>query len=1061
MMFSQFFIRRPIFAAVISLLFFITGAIAVWQLPITEYPEVVPPTVVVTANYPGANPKVIAETVASPLEQEINGVEDMLYMSSQATSDGRMTLTVTFAIGTDVDLAQTQVQSRVERAKPRLPQEVQRLGVVTEKSSPDLTMVVHLTSPDERYDMLYLSNYASLNVKDELARIEGVGSVQLFGAGDYSMRIWLDPNKVAALGLSPAQITAAIREQNQQAAAGSLGAQPSGDAEFQLLINVKGRLAAVEEFEDIIIKVGGNGEISRLKDVARVELGASTYALRSLLNNKEAVAIPIFQASGSNAIQISDNVRAKMAELAKSFPEGLAYDIVYDPTVFVRGSIEAVVKTLLEAVLLVVLVVVLFLQTWRASIIPLVAVPVSLVGTFAFMHMLGFSLNALSLFGLVLAIGIVVDDAIVVVENVERNISEGLSPVAATQKAMKEVTGPIVATTLVLAAVFIPTAFMSGLTGQFYKQFALTITISTFISAINSLTLSPALSALLLKGHGEKKDALTRGMDKLFGGWLFNPFNRFFARLSHGYGWLVKKVIRFGAIVGVMYVVLVGLTGLQFASTPTGYVPGQDKQYLVAFAQLPDAASLERTEAVIKEMSRIALEYPGVANSIAFPGLSINGFTNSPNSGIVFVGLDAFDERDSAELSGNAIAAALNQQFAGIEDAFIAIFPPPPVMGLGTIGGFRLQIQDRANHGYEELYKVTMQVMQKAWATPELAGVFSGYQVNVPQLDLDIDRTKAKQQSVALDEVFQTLQAYMGSVYVNDFNQFGRTYQVNMQADEQFRQTPEQIAQLKVRNTQGEMIPLGSFINVTNTAGPDRVMHYNGFTTAEINGGPAPGYSTGEAQAAIEKILAETLPNGMTYEWTELTYQQILAGNAGMFIYPLVILLVFMVLAAQYESLSLPLAIILIIPMTLLSALSGVLIYGGDNNIFTQIGLIVLVGLATKNAILIVEFAKELQDHGMSAMEAILEAGRLRLRPILMTSIAFIMGVVPMVFSSGAGAEMRQAMGVAVFAGMIGVTIFGLILTPLFYYMLAKRGDEKAKQPVSEQATDTVEANHA
>jgi multidrug efflux pump len=1059
-MFSQFFIKRPIFAAVISLFFLITGAIAVWQLPITEYPEVVPPTVVVTANYPGANPKVIAETVASPLEQEINGVEEMLYMSSQSTSDGRMTLTVTFAIGTDVDLAQTQVQARVDRAMPRLPQEVQRLGVVTEKSSPDLTMVVHLSSPDDRYDMLYLSNYALLNVKDELARINGVGTVELFGAGDYSMRIWLDPNKVAALGLSPSQITAAIREQNQQTAAGSLGAQPSADAEFQLLINVKGRLSTEEEFGNIIIKVGDNGEISYLKDVARIELGASTYALRSLLNNKDAVAIPIFQASGSNAIQISDDVRAKMAELSKSFPDGLAYDIVYDPTVFVRGSIEAVIKTLLEALVLVVLVVVLFLQTWRASIIPLVAVPVSLIGTFAFMHLLGFSLNALSLFGLVLAIGIVVDDAIVVVENVERNIREGLTPIAATQKAMKEVTGPIVATTLVLAAVFIPTAFMSGLTGQFYKQFALTITISTFISAINSLTLSPALSALLLKAPGEKKDLLTRAMDKLLGGWLFGPFNRFFARLSKGYGWLVKKVIRFGALVGIMYVALLGLTGVQFATTPSGYVPSQDKQYLVAFAQLPDAASLERTEEVIKEMSNIALEQPGVISSVAFPGLNINGFTNSPNSGIVFTTLSDFKERNDPSMSADAIAAALNQKFAGIEDAFIAIFPPPPVQGLGTIGGFRLQIQDRASHGYEELYNVTMQVMQKAWATPELTGIFSSYQVNVPQLDLDIDRTKAKQQNVSLDEIFQTLQAYMGSVYVNDFNQFGRTYQVNMQADEQFRQSASQISQLKVRNGDGEMVPLGSFINVTDTAGPDRVMHYNGFTTAEINGGPAPGYSTGEAQAAIEKILAETLPNGMTYEWTELTYQQILAGNAGVFIYPLVIMLVFMVLAAQYESLSLPLAIILIIPMTLLSALSGVLIYGGDNNILTQIGLIVLVGLATKNAILIVEFAKELQDHGMSAMEAILEAGRLRLRPILMTSIAFIMGVVPMVFSTGAGAEMRQAMGVAVFSGMIGVTFFGLILTPLFYYMLAKRGEKKALTS-STGITDKAEANHA
>tara|TARA_R110002167_G_scaffold305579_1_gene509754 strand:- start:41542 stop:44613 length:3072 start_codon:yes stop_codon:yes gene_type:complete len=1014
-------------------------------MAITEYPEVVPPTVVVTANYPGANPKIIAETVASPLEQEINGVENMLYMSSQATSDGRMTLTITFAIGTDVDLAQTQVQSRVERAKPRLPEEVQRLGIVTEKSSPSLTMVVHLTSPDDRYDMLYLSNYAVLKVKDELARITGVGAVRVFGAGDYSMRVWLDPNKVAAIGLSPSNIVAAIREQNQQAAAGSLGAQPSGDSDFQLLINVKGRLSNVEEFEDIIVKVGDQGQITRLKDVARVELGASTYALRSMLDNKDAAALPVFQASGSNAIQISDDVRSKMAELSKSFPEGLTYDIVYDPTVFVRGSIKAVVQTLVEALLLVVLVVVLFLQTWRASIIPLVAVPVSLVGTFAFMHLMGFSLNALSLFGLVLAIGIVVDDAIVVVENVERNISDGLSPVAATQKAMKEVTGPIIATTLVLAAVFIPTAFMSGLTGQFYKQFALTITISTFISAINSLTLSPALSALLLKGHHEKKDMLTRGMDKLLGGWLFNPFNRMFARMSNGYGWLVKKIIRFGAVIGILYIGLVGLTGLQFANTPTGYVPGQDKQYLIAFAQLPDAASLDRTEAIVKEMSRIALDQPGVAHAVAFPGLSINGFTNSTNSAILFTPLDDFADRKDPSLSAGAIAAALNQKFASINGAFIAIFPPPPVQGLGTIGGFRLQIQDRANYGYEELYKVTMQVMQKAWATPELAGVFSSYQVNVPQLEVNIDRTKAKQQSVSLDELFSTLQGYMGSVYANDFNQFGRTYQVNVQADEQFRQTPEQIAQLKVRNNQGEMVPIGSFINVTNSSGPDRVMHYNGFTTAELNGGAAPGFSSGEAQAAIEKILAETLPNGMTYEWTEITYQQILAGNAGAYIYPLIILLVFMVLAAQYESLSLPIAIILIIPMTLLSALTGVLIYGGDNNIFTQIGLIVLVGLATKNAILIVEFAKELQDDGMEPLEAILEAGRLRLRPILMTSIAFIMGVVPMVFSSGPGSEMRQAMGVAVFSGMIGVTIFGLILTPLFYYALAKRGKNKTE----------------
>lgn len=1052
-MFSQFFIKRPIFAATISLLILIGGAISVWQLPITEYPEVVPPTVVVTASYPGANPKVIAETVASPLEQAINGVEGMLYMSSQATSDGRLTLTVTFAIGTDVDRAQAQVQSRVDRAAPRLPQEVQRLGIVTEKSSPDLTMVVHLTSPDDRYGMLYLSNFAILNVKDELARINGVGNVEAFGAGEYSLRVWLNPEKVSALGLSPQHIVAAIREQNQQAAAGSLGAPPSGSADFQLLINVKGRLTTAEEFSDIIINIGDNGETTRLRDVARVELGAATYALRSLLDNKEAAAIGVFQASGSNAIQISEDVRSKMAELSQTFPDGLEYSIVYDPTVFVRGSIEAVIKTLLEAILLVVLVVVLFLQTWRASIIPLVAVPVSLIGTFAFMHLLGFSLNALSLFGLVLAIGIVVDDAIVVVENVQRNISEGLSPVAATQQAMKEVTGPIVATTLVLAAVFIPTAFMSGLTGQFYKQFALTITISTFISAINSLTLSPALAALLLQGPNDKKDILTRAMDRLFGRWLFAPFNRLFNRGSAGYSWLVVKVIRFGSVVGIVYVGLVALSGTLLTGTPTGYVPGQDKQYLVAFAQLPDASSLERTDAVIREMSRMALEHPGVEHAVSFPGLSINGFSNSPNSGIVFVTLKDFSQRKKAEDSADAIAGQLNQQFAAIQEAFVAIFPPPPVQGLGTIGGFRLQIQDRGNFGYEELYKVTQQVMEKAWATPELAGIFSSYQVNVPQLELNVDRTKAKQQAVSLDDVFQTLQAYMGSTYVNDFNQFGRTYQVNVQADEQFRQNPDQIAQLKVRNTRGEMVPLGSFINVAHVAGPDRVMHYNGYTTAEINGGPAAGFSTGEAQAAIEQILAETLPIGMSYEWTELSYQQILAGNTERVVYPLVILLVFLVLAAQYESLRLPLAVILIVPMTILSAIVGVLIYGGDNNIFTQIGLIVLVGLATKNAILIVEFAKEKQEHGMTPMQAILEAARLRLRPILMTSIAFIMGVVPMVFSSGAGAEMRQAMGVAVFSGMIGVTIFGLILTPLFYYMLAKRAqpEQKTTQPALQQ----------
>ncbi|WP_068826985.1 efflux RND transporter permease subunit [Pseudomonas sp. BMS12] len=1039
MNFSQFFIKRPIFAAVLSLLILIAGAISLFQLPISEYPEVVPPTVVVRANFPGANPKVIGETVASPLEQAIVGVEGMLYMSSQSTNDGKLSLTITFALGTDLDTAQVQVQNRVTRTMPTLPTEVQRLGVTVDKSSPDLTMVVHLTSPDDRYDMLYLSNYAALNIKDELARLDGVGDVQLFGMGNYSLRVWLDPNKVASRNLTASDVVAAIREQNRQVAAGSLGAPPSDAGNsFQLSINTQGRLVSEEEFENIIIRAGDDGEITRLKDIARVELGSSQYALRSLLNNKPAVAIPVFQRPGSNAIDISDSVRSRMAELKKNFPQGMDYEIVYDPTIFVRGSIEAVVHTLLEAIVLVVLVVILFLQTWRASIIPLAAVPVSLIGTFAVMHLFGFSLNALSLFGLVLAIGIVVDDAIVVVENVERNIGLGKTPVEATRQAMKEVTGPIVATALVLCAVFVPTAFISGLTGQFYQQFALTIAISTVISAFNSLTLSPALAAVLLKDHHAPKDRFSKVLDKLFGGWLFAPFNRLFDRASHGYVGTVKRVLRGSGIALFVYGGLLVLGYLGFASTPAGFVPPQDKQYLVAFAQLPDAATLDRTEAVIKRMSDIAGKHPGVENSVAFPGLSINGFTNSPNSGIVFTPLKPFEDRKDPSMSAAAIAAELNQQFAEIQDAYIAIFPPPPVRGLGTIGGFRLQVEDRGSLGYEELYKQTQNILAKARQLPELnpMSLFTSYQVNVPQIDAAIDREKAKTHGVAISDIFDTMQVYLGSLYANDFNRFGRTYQVNVQAEQQFRLEPEQIGQLKVRNNRGEMVPLSTFVKVDNSSGPDRVMHYNGFITAEINGAAAPGYSSGQAEAAISKLLNDELPNGMTFEWTDLTYQQILAGNTAIFIFPLCVLLAFLVLAAQYESWSLPLAVILIVPTVLFSAIVGVIISGGDNNIFTQIGLIVLVGLACKNAILIVEFAKEKQEEGLDRVSAVLEACRLRLRPILMTSIAFIMGVVPLVLSSGAGAEMRHAMGVAVFSGMIGVTFFGLLLTPVFYVLI-------------------------
>jgi hydrophobe/amphiphile efflux-1 (HAE1) family protein len=1035
---SQFFISRPIFAGVLSALIFLAGLIALPRLPISEYPEVVPPTVVVKANYPGANPKVIAETVASPLEQSINGVEGMLYQSSQATADGVMTLTITFALGTDIDKAQVQVQNRVAQVLPKLPDVVQRLGVITNKASPDLTMVVHLVSPDNRYDTLYLSNYALLRVKDELARLDGVGDVQVFGAGQFSMRIWLDPEKIASRDLTADDVVNAVREQNIQVAAGQLGAPPLPSAtEFQVAINAKGRLTTEDDFRSIIVKTGADGQVTLLKDVARVELGADTYALRALLDNQAAAAIPIFQRPGSNAIAISENVRAKMQELKREFPQGVDYQIVYDPTVFVRGSIHAVVHTLFEAILLVVLVVIVFLQTWRASVIPLIAVPVSLVGTFAVMHLFGFSLNALSLFGLVLAIGIVVDDAIVVVENVERNIANGLTPIEATRQAMREVTGPIIATALVLCAVFVPTAFISGLTGQFYKQFALTIAISTVISAFNSLTLSPALSALLLKEHGAAPDRLTRILDRLLGG-FFGPFNRFFARFSAGYVGVVGRVVRAAGVALFVYGGLIGLTYMGFARTPTGFVPPQDKQYLVAFAQLPDAATLDRTEAVIRRMSDAALKQPGVEHAVAFPGLNINGFTNSPNSGIVFVTLKPFDERKSKDLSAGAISMALNQQYAKIQEAFIAVFPPPPVNGLGTIGGFRMQIEDRGGLGFEELYTQTQNLMTKGGQTPELQGLFSSFQVNVPQVDAQVDREKAKSQGVSVQELFDTMQVYLGSLYINDFNAFGRTYPVTAQAEPGFRLQAEDVVRLKTRNAAGAMIPLGSFVTVKRSSGPDRVMHYNSYPTAEINGGPAAGYSSGQAQAAMERIARQELPNGMSFEWTDLTYQQIIAGNTGVLIFPLVVLLAFLVLAAQYESLTLPLAVILIMPMVLLSAITGVEITRGDSNIFTQIALIVLVGLASKNAILIVEFARDREFEGAPPLQAALDAARLRLRPILMTSLAFIMGVVPLVTSTGAGAEMRHAMGIAVFSGMLGVTLFGLLLTPLFYVLVRK-----------------------
>ena len=1043
---SRFFVDKPIFAIVLSVLVFVGGLISILQLPVSEYPDVVPPSVVVRAQYPGANPKVIAETVAAPLEEQINGLENMLYMSSQNTSDGALMLTITFAIGTNVEQAETQVQNRVQRALPRLPEEVRQIGVTTVKSSPNLTMVVHLKSPDGRYDDLYLRNYATLNVKDRLARIHGMGEVQLFGSGDYAMRVWLDPQKVAARGLVAGDVVDAIREQNVQVAAGVIGQGPSKDADFQLTVNTQGRLASVEEFGDIVVKTNADGATTLLKDVARLEMGSNSYALRALLDNKSAVAIPIFEAPNANALQLSTDVRAAMAELSKDFPEGVEYSIVYDPTQFVRESIDSVIHTLLEAVILVALVVIVFLQSWRASIIPLLAVPVSVVGTFAVMLMFGFSINTLSLFGLVLAIGIVVDDAIVVVENVERNITNGLTPHDATIQAMREVSGPIIAIALVLCAVFVPIAFVAGLTGQFYRQFALTIAISTVISAFASLTLAPALSAALLKAHDAPKDRLTRMMDAVFGR-FFAAFNRFFGRASHNYEGGVKGVLRRKTLSLGVYAVLGIAAVFMFKVVPPGFVPQQDKAYLIGFAQLPDAASLDRTDAVIRKMSAIAAEIPGVESSIAFPGLSINGFTNAPNSGIAFFSLKPFNERKGKAQSAEGIAAEINKRMGAVEDAFVMVLPPPPVNGLGTTGGFKMMLEDRGNLGYDALYKATQAMQAKAWADPRLQGVFSSYQINVPQLFADVDRVKAKQLGVPLQTIYQTLQVNLGSLYVNDFNQFGRTYQVRVQADAQFRSQPEQIAQLKVRSNSGEMIPLSSLMQVKDSYGPDRVQRYNAYVSADMNGGPAAGVSSGQAQAIFEQIAKETLPKGIAYEWTDLTYQDILSGNTMIYVFPLCVLLVFLVLAAQYESWTLPLAVILIVPMSILCALVGVKLTGGDNNIFTQIALFVLVGLASKNAILIVEFARELEHHGRSIVDAALEACRLRLRPILMTSIAFIMGVVPLVFSSGAGAEMRHAMGVAVFAGMLGVTFFGLFLTPVFYVLLrtlAKRFEKPA-----------------
>ncbi|MFD1299042.1 efflux RND transporter permease subunit [Lysobacter gummosus] len=1052
--FSRFFIDRPIFAAVLSILIFAAGLIALPMLPVSEYPDVVPPTVVVRAVYPGANPKVIAQTVATPLEEAINGVQDMMYMKSVAGTDGVLVTTVTFKPGTDPDQAQVQVQNRVSQAQARLPEDVRRQGVTTQKQSPTLTMLVHLVSPQGKYDSLYLRNYATLKLKDDLARLPGVGQTQMFGSGDYAMRIWLDPGRIAARGLSAGDVVRAIREQNVQVSAGQLGAEPMpGANEFLIPINSQGRLQSEAEFEQIVIKSGEGGQIVRLADVARVELDAGDYTMRAQLDNVDAVAIGIFESPGANSIALSDAVRERMAQLAKRFPPGLEYRIVYDPTVFVRDSIKAVVTTLGEAVLLVVLVVILFLQTWRASIIPLIAVPVSVVGTFAALYVLGFSINTLSLFGLVLAIGIVVDDAIVVVENVERNIEQGLTPLEAAHQAMREVSGPIVAIALVLCAVFVPMAFLSGVTGQFYKQFAVTIAISTVISAINSLTLSPALAAKLLKPHGAAKDAPSRWIERLFG-WLFRPFNRWFKTGSQRYHGAIARLLgRRGAVLAVYLALLVG-SGVMFQAVPGGFIPTQDKLYLIGGVKLPGGASLSRTDAVIRRMSEIAMKTEGVHASEGYPGLNPLQFTNTPNTGTLFFELQPFARRGR---SAEAINAELNEKFSALQEGLAFSFMPPPILGLGTGSGYALYVQDRDGQGYGALQSALNDYNAAIAQVPGLGYPISTYQANVPQLDARVDRLKAKAQGVPLSEVFDTLQTYLGSAYVNDFNRFGRTYQVIAQADGAHRDSVEDIAQLRVRNDRGEMVPLGSMVSFGETYGPDPVIRYNGYPAADLVGEADPRLlSSTQAMDALAELARKALPNGMQIEWTDLSYQQATQGRAALIVFPLAVLLVFLVLAALYESWTLPLAVILIVPVTLLSALIGVWLSAGDNNVFVQVGLVVLMGLACKNAILIVEFARELELQGRGVVEAALEACRLRLRPIVMTSIAFIAGTVPLLFGQGAGSEVRAATGVTVFAGMLGVTLFGLFLTPVFYVALRKwvsrraLGQERVMQlPVS------------
>jgi HAE1 family hydrophobic/amphiphilic exporter-1 len=1046
MRFGHFFVDRPIFASVVSILIVLVGAAAYFGLPVAQYPEIAPPTIQVSASYPGASAEVVSDTVATPLEQEINGVEGMLYMVSQATADGQLSLSVTFALGTDLDIAQVLVQNRVAIAEPRLPEEVRQIGVTVRKNSPDMLMVIHLSSPDDSRDQLYISNYANLQIRDVLARVDGVGDVRVFGARNYAMRIWLDPNKVAARDLTAGGVVQALRGQNVQVASGVLNQPPIPDqGAFQLNVQTLGRLREAREFENIVVKTDADGRVTRLRDIARVELGAQDYTANGYLDRRPAVPLLIFQQPGSNALATAERLFATMAELARSFPPGLRYDVVYNPTEFIAQSVEAVYRTIVEAVLLVVVVVILFLQTWRASIIPIVAIPISLIGTFAVMAAFGFSLNNLTLFGLVLAIGIVVDDAIVVVENVERNLEQGMSPNEAAHRTIDEVGNALVAIALVLGAVFIPAALISGISGQFFRQFAITIAAATGISLVVSLTLSPALCALLLKprraAETGPRPLLLRPVHGFFAG-----FNWLFGRLSRGYGSVTRRLVRLTAIVLAVYAGLIALTGWQFERAPTGFIPPQDQGYLITVIQLPPGASLARTDAVVRKAAELALDTPGVIHAVPFAGFDGATFTNAPNAGAIFTPLALFAERAAKGLSAARILADLSQRYSVLEEAFIVVVMPPPVRGIGTAGGFKMMVQDRRGRGPQALEAAAQALVAAANQTPGLLNVFSLFNTRTPKIYADIDRVKAEMLGVTPEQVFEALEVYIGSVYVNDFNLLGRTFRVTAQADAPFRKELREVSRLKMRSDQGAMVPLGSVATFRDISGPYRVPRYNLYPAAEVQGSAAPGTSTGTALATMENLAAQVLPDGFGYEWTELALQEKLAGG-GLVVFIASVVFVFLLLAAQYESWLLPLAVILIVPMCLLAAVSGLLLRGMDVNILAQIGFVVLVGLAAKNAILIVEFARQGEERGLDRFAAATEAARTRLRPILMTSFAFIFGVAPLMLATGAGAEMRQSLGTAVFFGMLGVTLFGLIFTPVFYVacrrlaLLRKRRD--------------------